>query len=154
MRCVDMLLEKGLSVGGIATPEIREHGRRVGFYVLDLGRNKKTVLAGVEVNSKFRIGKYRVDIEGFNSIALPALDYAENHADIICIDELGPMELFSEQFRLRVEELFSSQKVVITVLHRRLVKRYSEIGKIFHVSSNNRSNLPIIIVEHITNFYV
>jgi len=39
---------------------------------------------------------------------LPALDYAIKTCDVIVIDEIAPMELFSIKFKEKVEEILSN----------------------------------------------
>lgn len=149
LRCVEGLRRLGYTVGGIATPELRRDGRRVGFNVVDLASGQRAVLAGVEVASSFRVGRYGVDLMGFESVALPALDYAEGICDVICIDEIGRMELFSRSFKRRVEELIRGPKPMIAVLHRRYAETYSGGGTLFHVSPDNREQLVQLIVKRV-----
>ena len=58
LRCVEKLRGLGFTVGGIATPELRLGGRRVGFNVIDLSSGQKALMAGDEVSSWLRVGKY------------------------------------------------------------------------------------------------
>lgn len=147
MRCVEQLKRLGYSVGGISTPEIRSRGLRAGFNVVDLATGRRAILAGVDVVSDFRVGKYGVDVLSFESVALPALDYAEESCDAVCIDEIGRMEFFSEPFRQRVEELIRGPKPMVCVLHRNYAGRYGGSGRLFHVSPENRDDLSRIIVS-------
>jgi len=149
LRCVEGLRRLGFTVGGIATPELRREGRRVGFNVVDLASGRRALLAGVEVASSFRVGRYGVDLTGFESVALPALDYAEGSCDVVCIDEIGRMELFSRPFKRRVEELIRGPKPMIAVLHRRYAGTYGGWGTLFHVSPENRERLVQLIARRI-----
>ena len=148
-RCIELLRGLGFTVGGIATPEIRRGRRRVGFSVLDLASSRRALLAGTEVASRYRVGRYGVDLTGFESVALPALDYAERSCDVVCIDEIGRMELFSKPFKRRVEELIQGEKPMIAVLHRNYVETYGRWGKVFHISIENRERLPRLIVARL-----
>ena len=118
IRCVERLKEMGFSVGGIATPEIRNRGRRTGFSVVDLATGRRGLLAGVDVSSSYKVGRYGVNLPEFESVALLALDHAEESCDVIGIDEIGRMELFSEPFKRKVDELVDSTKPLISVLHK------------------------------------
>jgi nucleoside-triphosphatase len=152
MRCIELLREMSYSVGGITTPEIRRRGRRVGFSIVDIATGNRDILASVEFNSAYRVGRYGVNLLGFESVALPALDYAEDSCDIICIDEIGRMELFSEQFKKRVEEQMRRSKPLIAVLHRNYARKYGVIGELYHVSHENRNELPRVIVSNIDRY--
>ena len=141
-RCAEQLCALGITVGGISTPEIRRGGRRVGFSVVDLASGRRGLLAGTDIASKLRVGRYGVDLEGFESVALPALDHAERRCDVVCVDEVGRMELFSDTFRRRVEALLRGDKPMIAVVHRSYVGSYGGWGTLFHVSPENRERLP------------
>jgi nucleoside-triphosphatase len=149
LHCVERLHEMGFTVGGIATPEVRRGGRRVGFSVLDLASGRRAALAEVGFSSEFTLGRYGVNIAEFESVALPALDYAEMRSDVICIDEIGRMELFSNSFKLKIEHLLRSQKPTIAVLHREYVSTYGRGGILLRVSPKNREKLVELIVRRI-----
>lgn len=151
LRCVEKLRGLGFTVGGIATPELRLRGRRVGFNVIDLASGRRALMAGVEVSSNFRVGRYGVDLVGFESVALPALEYAEKNCDIVCIDEIGHMELFSVPFKRKMEQLIRGSKPVIAVLHRRYVGTYGRWGSLHHVSPENREQLVDLIVRRLSS---
>lgn len=146
MRCVELLREMSYSVGGISTPEIRRRGRRVGFGVVDIATDRRGVLAGVDFKSAHRVGRYGVNLPGFESVALPALEYAEDKCDVVCIDEIGRMELFSEPFKRKVEGLMRGPKPLVAVLHRNYAREYGGIGELYHVTPENRDALPRIVV--------
>lgn len=149
LRCVDRLRSLGFMVGGIATPELRSGGRRVGFSVVDLASGRRALMAGVEVASSFRVGRYSVDLAGFESVALPALDYAERSCDVVCVDEIGRMELFSRPFKRRVEALIRGHRPMIAVLHRSYVGVYGGRGTVFHISPKNREQLMQLMVSRL-----
>jgi nucleoside-triphosphatase len=146
MSCIELLRERGYSVGGISTPEIRRRGRRVGFNVVDIATDRKEVMAGVDIKSVYRVGRYGVNLLGFESVALQAIDYAEDNCDVVCIDEIGRMELFSKSFKRKVERLIKGPKPLVAVLHRNYVSQYGVTGELYHVSHENRDALPRIIL--------
>lgn len=146
IRCIELLRGLGYSVGGISTPEIRSRGRRVGFSVVDVATGRSGALAGVDFESAFRVKRYGVNLPGFESVALPALDFAENCCDVVCIDEIGRMELFSEPFKRKVEELMKGPKPMVAVLHRNYVRVYGGFGELYHVSPENRDALSRVVV--------
>jgi len=148
-KCVEQLRMLDITVGGISTPEIRRDGRRVGFSVIDLALRRRGILAGVDVTSRFRVGKYGVDLKEFESIALPALDYADRECDVICVDEVGSMELFSDSFRRRLEMLLLGDKPMIVVVHRSYVESYRSYSALFYISRKNRELIPRRIVDGI-----
>jgi nucleoside-triphosphatase len=117
MTTVNALKEKGYSVGGIISREIRESGTRVGFEILDLHSSKRGWLAHVNQKSGPQVGKYRVNIEDLNAIGAQAILDAVENCDVIAIDEIGPMELFSEKFKEAVRKALESRRLVIAIIH-------------------------------------
>ncbi|MFX1518713.1 MAG: NTPase [Promethearchaeota archaeon] len=112
-KICSMLEAKGYKIGGIQTPEIREKNRRVGFWALNIYTGKKEILAHIDIKSRFRVSKYGVDINGFDRLALAAINSAIENCDLIVIDEIGKMELFSEKFQDAVIRGLDSSKPVI-----------------------------------------
>lgn len=151
LRCVEGLRCHGFTVGGISTPELRRGDRRVGFDVVDLASGAKALMAETDVASSLRVGRYGVDLAGFESVALPALDHAEKECDVTCIDEIGPMELFSGPFKLRVEAIIRKPKPMIAVLHRRYVGVFSGEGTLLYVSPDSRERLPQLIIGRLVD---
>ena len=147
LKVVERLRKEGFRVGGIITPDVRVRGRRVAFKVVDLYSGREGVLASSERGTGPRVGRYRVDVRGFEEVALSALDYAERECDLICIDEIGRMELYSQAFRHRIEELFRSEKSIIAVVHRNYLKTYGRRGTLLRVTLENREAL----VETVTS---
>ena len=147
MNIVDILKKKGLKVGGFITPEIRSKDDRVGFKVVDIHSDEDGILASVNQKTGPQVGKYRVNLNGFERVALKALNFAMKECDIVCIDELGTMELFSQKFKEKMDKILKLEKPVIVALHRNLVNEYEKYGKVIYVTLENREKLPEEIVK-------
>lgn len=91
---------------GFYTAEIRERGVRKGFELIDLGGHRGR-LAHVDVRGPHRVGKYGVDVEGFDRL-LDAINWSGPGAGLVVIDEIGKMECFSETFRTLVRQILDS----------------------------------------------
>lgn len=105
----------GGRAGGFYTREVRAGGQRVGFEVVTLdGRRGR--LAHVDVKGPYRVGKYGVDLEAFEAAGVGALERAVREKELIVIDELGKMELFSARFRRAVEAAVNSGKPVLATV--------------------------------------
>ncbi len=102
------------NVGGICTPEVRKDGERWGFKVINLKTGQEAVFASVEIKPAV-ISKYGVDIEAFDKIAIPALEWAAIDADFVVIDEIGNMEVHSEKFKQLTEQALDAKKVIATI---------------------------------------
>jgi nucleoside-triphosphatase len=107
-----VVAESELKTGGFYTEEIRSHGSRTGFKLLTL-EGQEAVLAHIDFNKRFRVGKYGVDIASLDKVGVPALRQAAGSGDLIIIDEIGKMELFSADFRRAVLDIIGGDKRVL-----------------------------------------
>ena len=101
--------------GGFYTEEIRSQGTRQGFKLITLD-GEECVLAHVNIHSPYRVSKYGVDIAALERIGVPALQRAIREYDLVVIDEIGKMELFSTKFRESVSQIFESGKKVLATI--------------------------------------
>ena len=96
---------------GFFTQELREKGKRVGFSITTLD-GKTGVLAHQGLRSKFRVGKYGVNLEDLDQIAVPSM-LPSIPGQIVVIDEIGKMECFSGLFKETLLRVLSSENQVI-----------------------------------------
>ena len=86
-----------LPMAGFYTEEIREGRERVGFSLVGLD-GRRRVLSHVNVRGPHRVGRYGVDIAGFESF-LQDLEMTNPSLRLVVIDEIGKMECLSGRFR-------------------------------------------------------
>jgi nucleoside-triphosphatase len=103
-------------VGGCLTKEVRRGKERVGFRLTDLLSGSEAELASVSGLGP-RVGRYRVNITNLSSVGANSLLRAAEVADFIVIDEVGPMELTSPEFRKGVKACLAAGKSMLIVLH-------------------------------------
>jgi len=138
-------LIRGRKVGGIVTPEVRRAGVRIGFRVIDLHSKKAALFAKVGWPGP-KVSKYGVDVAKFERIAIPALSWAIENAQIIVIDEIGKMEWFSEPFRAAVTRALDARKVLGTISLKDFdqqiaaIKRRPDV-KLFVLTRENREKV-------------
>lgn len=102
----------GSRPAGFVTREIRDAGERRGFALFSFcGRNG--ILAHVGIRSPLHVGRYGVDVPGFEAF-LHDLQLAE--ARLVIIDEIGKMECLSPLFRMRVTEVLESPCVLVATI--------------------------------------
>jgi len=116
-KTVNALKERGYTVGGMISREVREGNTRVGFEIIDLSSPRRGWLAHVNQKNGPQVGRYRVNIEDLNIVGAQAIIDAVEKCAVIAIDEIGPMELFSERFKEAVRKALESRKLVIAVVH-------------------------------------
>jgi len=98
--------------GGFYTEEIRSQGTRLGFKLVALD-GQEAILAHIDIHSRYRVGKYGVDIDSLDRVGVSALQQAARESDLVVVDEIGKMELFSASFREAVLQIISSGKRVL-----------------------------------------
>ncbi|MFC1919118.1 NTPase [Chloroflexota bacterium] len=102
--------------GGFYTEEIRSQRGREGFRLVTLD-GEETILAHVGIRSPYRVSKYGVDIDALERVGVPALHKASQQRDLVIVDEIGKMELFSANFREVVSGLIGSgTKILGTIM--------------------------------------
>ena len=81
---------------GFFTQEIREHGIRKGFELITLD-GQHQLLSHVNIPGPHRIGKYGVDLDGFEEL-FSSLDLPHSPSRVVILDEIGKMECLSQRF--------------------------------------------------------
>jgi nucleoside-triphosphatase len=113
-----VLAEVPLKAGGMITREIRKIGRRVGFAVIDVATGKEGVLAHIHLPRGPRLGRYRVNLQDLDGVGAAAIEWALEHAELVVVDEVGPMELKSPRFIAAVERALTAPKHLLLTVHR------------------------------------
>jgi nucleoside-triphosphatase len=158
LKAIETLKARGHSVGGMISREVRACGTRVGFEVLDLGSGRRGWLAHVNQKQGPRVGRYRVNLEDLNDIGAGAIFKAVDNFDIIAIDEIGPMELYSDRFKEAVKRAVESRKFMIGTVHWKARDKFTEEVKaredaeICRITYENRGTLHETIVEKAAEF--
>jgi len=142
---------KGVKVAGFTTSEIRKSGERKGFKITSLD-GEEAIMADINIKSSNRVGKYKVDVDAVENIGANALIKGKGNADLIVIDEIGKMELFSELFKLSVLDALDSPKKVLGTITKAENKFVEDIKDrddvlIIEVTRENRNILPDEIVK-------
>jgi len=147
---IKKILEKlNLKAGGFYTEEIRERSNRVGFKIISLD-NQEGILAHINIKDSRRVGRYGVNINDLDSIGVKSLEQALKNDDLIIIDEIGKMEVFSEGFKEKVLDCLNSKKIVLATISMVGDKFISNIKRrddiiLFKVNKENRNKLIEII---------
>jgi nucleoside-triphosphatase len=79
---------------------------RQGFELVSLSGQRR-ILSHVTFQGPHRVGKYGVDVNGFEEF-LEALPAPDSRCPVFIIDEIGKMETFSARFCRMVEDIFTS----------------------------------------------
>jgi len=139
----------------MVTNEIRDHRTRVGFSVEDLTTGQRGTLAFASRGQGPHVGRYIVNMPDLERIGAGSIERAVADADVIVIDELGPMELHSTRFVTSTDAALNSPKHLLATVHKRakhpLISRVKSNPTcvIFEVTAENREELPEHLAKRI-----
>ena len=139
-KLIEYYSKKNFRINGFITPEVREKNRRVGFDIEEIFSDIRFPLARTgNYNTKYKLGKYSVFLDDFEKVIsdLENLDF--NQVDLIIIDEIGKMELFSKKFQNFIINIFQSQLNIIATIGQ----------KVQHTIKNNLLKFSDILYFHL-----
>ena len=142
---------------GFYTTEIREGGGRVGFELVSLD-GRKGLLSHINIQSPFKVGKYKVDIQGFEDF-LDEIPFLESPTRLIMIDEIGKMECLSARFKSLLKEILDSEKWLIATIAQKGGGPIAETKKreditLFEMAPINRDSLFLEILSIVSSSYL
>ncbi len=141
---------------GFITKEIldKKLNKRIWFQMVS-STWKKELLAYKGLESDYRVWKYWVKINNINIILSEINKY--NKTDLLYIDEIWEMEMFSEEFKNLVLNYINTDNLFIWTISKiyndnflkNIKKRDDAI--VFELNENNRSEIEIKIKEYLIN---
>lgn len=139
---------------GFYTQEIRSAGRRTGFEIVTLS-GKRAVLASTEIDSPQRVGRYGVDVAAFEKTGVAELQAALSVKELIVIDEIGKMELFSDKFKEVVRTALDAPNLVLATITQSQLPFVTELKQrpdihLLRLDSGNRDSLHSTILNLIS----
>ena len=111
-RVAEALKKKRLR--GFYTAEIREAGVRQGFRLVTFDADE-SVIAHVDFNHRYSVGRYGVDVAAIDRLAQATLGLAEG-IDLYIVDEIGKMECLSPRFTARIRTLLDSKTPLVATV--------------------------------------
>ena len=158
LNAIETLKKRGYRVGGMVSREVRERGVRVGFEIVDIYTGQRGWLAHVNQPKGPQVSKYRVNLGDLKTIGAHSILNAIHKADVVAIDEIGPMELFSPDFKEAVVKALESNKPLLGTIHHKAqdalintIKTRKD-AEILKVTYENRSTLHNLIIDKILQF--
>jgi nucleoside-triphosphatase len=137
---------------GFFTEEIREQGVRKGFRLVALEGTGTGVLAHTGIRGPHRVGKYGVDLEGFERFL--ANLRLEGPSRPVIIDEIGKMECLSTAFRSLVASLLAAPSPFIATIALKAsgfidaIKERPDVV-LYEITERNREKLLPDIAGHV-----
>ena len=120
-----------LKPAGFYTAEIRKHGKRLGFRLNGLD-GRTGILAHVDFRTGYRLGKYDVDVAGFEAFIEPLPELVRK-SGLVMIDEIGKMECFSDGFTKIISDILNSETPLIATIAQKGGGLIAEVKKRPHV---------------------
>jgi nucleoside-triphosphatase THEP1 len=156
-RVAGLAREQGLACGGLLAPALKDGlGTKIGIWGVDLHTEERRILARVDREMGGpRVGAYSFDAATL-SWAVDAIGSAMGRCDLLIVDEIGKLELWSNAGlapllpRLALGAAARSLVLVRQALLAELQTRLGQVERIvFEVSHDNREQLPPQVVAHL-----
>jgi len=135
-------------LGGVRTEPLLENGERLGYKVINIVTDEEGVIAHKSIDSRLRVLGYGLNIEELERVAIPAIQYAVDHCEVLVIDEIGKFSVESEAFVSAVRSALEVDMPTLLTLHKKsrhpLLQdiRRRDDGRILEVTPVNRALLP------------
>ncbi|OHB75536.1 MAG: hypothetical protein A2Z25_07490 [Planctomycetes bacterium RBG_16_55_9] len=131
-RLVETARAEGFNVTGVLAPSLYRDGRLMGFDVVDLRNETRAPLARRKMDAGATWPFAFLD-DGlrFGNVALSR--EATESADLVIVDEFGPVELSGQGWRSSVDALLvSSNAAILLVIRRELIDSVHHLYADFH----------------------
>jgi nucleoside-triphosphatase len=144
-------LLKTIRLAGFYTAEICDGNRRIGFQAHTF-QGEQALLSSIHHKSWVSVGRYGVDVLGFEKLVLPELQRDPETVDLFLIDEIGKMECFCPRFVEAMNALLALDVPLVAAvsLHGKgliqEVKQRDDVN-IITVNPHNRDTLPKLILN-------
>jgi nucleoside-triphosphatase len=145
---IEIVKERGYIVGGMVTQEIRDKQKRLGFEILDIHTGKRGILAHTNLKKGSKIGKYIVNVKDLDEVGVAAITNSLNQPeiDLVVVDETGPMEITSTNFRKIVARAICGSKPFLGTVQLKLCNNLmkildlTDLPKIIEITYDNRNS--------------
>jgi nucleoside-triphosphatase len=134
---------KEFNPSGFFTSEILENNEITGVVIENLNGDGR-ILAHINLKSKHSLGKYKIDMKGFEDFLQNILQ-KEKKTGLYFIDEIGKIECESKKFSKLIVELLNADKPLIATIPEKGTGLISEIKKrddvrLFELTPHNQEH--------------
>lgn len=153
------LIEKakatGFQVAGIIAPAIYDNGKLIGFDIIDLQNRKHAILARRKKENEL----FSFTSKGLRFGRAALSKKSAGQADLIIVDEFGPLELAGKGWRNCVDNLLSSTTVfLLLVVRKELTKRVRKLYENlsiqqFNAADTNSVNKVLMMLKENKKIY-
>ena len=149
--------KNGFKIEGLTTREVREDNVRMGFMITDLSSGQEGWLAKKDVGTGPRVGSYVVVSHDLENIGVAALERSmSGAADLVIVDEIGPMEMTSTLFRTNISKILNGNKAVVATV--KFGSRYPEVESTWQrslrweITKENRESIYRRIIRQVDDW--
>jgi nucleoside-triphosphatase len=121
------IIFKEFNPAGFFTSEILENNEITGVVIENLNGDGR-ILAHTSLKSKYSVGKYKIDMKGFEDF-LQSILLKEKKTGLYFIDEIGRIECESKKFSKLIIELLNADKLLVAAIPEKGTGLISEIKK-------------------------
>ena len=118
---IKMARAEGFTVAGILEPSLYDNGELLGFDVLDVQTQKRIPLARRNKDKRIT-GSFNFITQGLKFGNAVLNSEAIKSADLVIIDEFGPLELTGDGWRRNIDSLLSSSSAILLIIIRQELK--------------------------------
>ena len=115
---VELARDEGFRVAGILSLSVYEGDTLTGFDVMDLAAGARVPLARRDEPGAIQAGSFGFRAEGIEHGRTALASEAARSADLVLVDEFGPLELRGEGWRPAVDELLPVAAGVVLLVVR------------------------------------
>lgn len=120
-RLIQMARTEGFVIAGILEPSLYDNGKLLGFDVLDIQNQKQTPLARRN-KDKRTAGSFNFITDGLKFGNAVLSTETTKSADLVIIDEFGPLEVKGHGWRRNIDSLLSSSNAIMLIIIRQGLK--------------------------------
>ena len=131
----------GATVAGLLAESVYHEGQLAGFDAVDLGTGRRAPLARRGVVGPVQVGDFTFIERGLALGAEALSPAAAAGADLIIVDEFGPLELSGQGWRQAVDALLASASgLLLLVVRDRLVEAVAQLYAAHHPTRLNSAD--------------
>lgn len=148
------LVKEAMLKRGLTAKEEVSEGRRIGFSLIDQLGNTAT-LARTTPATNYPVGGFYVDLKSLDGFIDQLVDFTPD--ELLFIDEVGQMQLYSEKFKTLVDSYLASENdfigTISAVYEHPFIEKVKSRPDILlcSVTPENRQDLKAALAEAIAN---
>jgi nucleoside-triphosphatase THEP1 len=149
---LEVIKKLNIKATGFFTREILQNNKRIGFNIETISGTSKILSSKNNLTSSYRVGNYGVYLENIDEIIKKIeAEISSEPYDLIIIDEIGKMELFSNYFKEFILKILDQKKVLGSIMFydnnfTRQIKKREDV-LIINLTKDNRDKMRERIIN-------